>query len=283
MADLSDVEDALVAQVAAALGLGTYAPPALATSAQGVSLRAYRGWPNADALDADILAGAANVSVLSDPGGRNTTRYQDAWQVAAVVTPTLTASVAGLTVTFGGTGGAGMVAGLLVGNGMIPVAYAYRLTASDTAASVAAAFAAKVVGASAIGPVLTLASGPVSANIVADQSAWQETRRQEHVARVTTWAPSPGVRDAVAGAIDGALARVHWLPLPDGASGRLIYSGSVSLDQPSKASIWRRDLRYRIDFPTTYIQQQPECLFVGNNYALGIGGASLHVGPFPPS
>ncbi|CAH2606524.1 conserved protein of unknown function (plasmid) [Rhodovastum atsumiense] len=282
MADLAGVERALVAQVATALALGDgYRAGALvASTGAGLKVRAYRGWPTPDALDADILAGAAHVSVFSDPGmGRNTTRYQDAWHPGATVTPTLTVSVAGSVVTFGGAGGAGQVAGIQVGHGTTWTAYAYRLTAADTPATVAAAFAVKVLGSSAAGPVLTIATNAeVQARVVADQPAWMETRRQAQVIRVTTWCPSPAARDAVAGAVDNALARVRWLPLGDGTSARLIYRGTFVTDATGKDRIWRRDLRYEAEYPTTYVEARPECLFVPIHVALN-GAQTIIIGP----
>src|SRR5690242_5324466 len=108
MADLSDVESALVAQIAVALFPSAYLPGAYTTSNAGLTCKLYRGWPEQTNLQTDLAAGKAHVSIYSDPcASRITTRYERQWQQTIAGVPTLTASVSGADVTFGGTGGAG--------------------------------------------------------------------------------------------------------------------------------------------------------------------------------
>ncbi len=316
VADLSDVENALVTQIAIALFPGatlngsyavsnaSWAAPATAANptpapAAG-TCKLYRGWPESANLNADLVAGRAHVSVYPEPGmGRNTTRYQSRWHTNGCSAPTFAATTEGATITFGqpteltdeagnvltdqtgaplvsfgdpnGILGAGQVVGVAVGvgpdyatgNGLSPAAYAYRVLSTDTPTTVAAALAALIPGATSAGNVLTLPTLLYSARVVADQAAWLETRRQIRFIRVDCWCPSPMARDAVASLVDGALAQVHWLPLSDGSSGRLLFAGDGVDDKPSKDRLWRRWLRYSIEYATTLLETQPECLFVG--------------------
>lgn len=271
MADIADVETALAGLCAQALGLGAgYQTQVVATSpVAGVACKVLRGWPTSAQLNADLKAGVSTISVFPLPGmARLTTRYPAEWQSTGTVAPTLTALASGSAVTFGGAGGAGQVAGVAVGTGAAPIAYAYRLAASDTPSTVAAGFAALIPGASASGAVLTC-PGPAQALVVADQPALMEVRRQVQGVAVTCWCPTPDARDAVGRAVDGGLAGLmdgngnptEFFALADGTAGRLRYVGSVTDDAPAQANLWRRDLRYSVEYPTTLAQAQPEMLF----------------------
>jgi hypothetical protein len=169
--------------------------------------------------------------------------------------------------------GAGQVVGVRLGGPAQIVAYAYRVLSTDTPTTVAAALAAQIPGASASGNVLTCPSALISARVVADQAVWLETRRQLRYVRVDCWCPSPIARDAVASLVDGALAQIRWIPLADGSSGRLLFGGDGVDDKPSKDRLWRRWMRYSVEYATTLLETQPECLFVD----LQIANASPHM------
>jgi hypothetical protein len=233
MADQSDVENALVAAVA---------PPALAVAA---TARIYRGWPVPAALDADLAAGLVNVSVYPERGVRRTTRYLDREIDVSTATPSLTVAVSGQVVTFGGTAALGQVAAVQIGW----LAFTYRTASGDTPASVAAALAAEC-GGTASGAALTCGPGVVSAAVYADGAMWTETRMQAQRFRVSIWAPDPATRDAMAIAIDAALAATDWLPLPDQSEARLLYADTVSFDTGQADRLYRRDLRYQCEFST---------------------------------
>lgn len=256
MADLSHVEDAIVALAAAALyPSGTGSPSAI-----GATCRIGRGWPQPGALNADLAAGVVNVSVAPRPGmTRNTTRYQDRWLYTPPGAPTLTATVSGATVTFAGTPAAGQLAGIASGSAQ----GAYLVQAGDTLAAVAAALAALVPGCTAAGPVVT-APSPLAlvGRVVSTTPAALEVRRQTQGFQATVWAPTPALRDAAAGAIDAALSYARWLALPDGSkAGPLIYTGSVTHDTGARELLYRRDLLFQAEYPTTMAQALAEMLF----------------------
>lgn len=293
MADLSTVERAILAQIAAVVfpGVAYSAGAQQASVPAGLTLRLYRGWPLADDLDADMLAGRAQVCVHAEQGmSRNTTRYFDRWHDGAAVTPTLTAVADGATVTFGGTGAAGQVVGVTVGDGTVPTAYVLRLGATQTSAQVAGAFAAGVIeGASAVGAVLTV-PGTAGARVVADSPALRLLRQQEQGIRVAIWCPTPATRDSLAGLIDAGLAEVHRFDLSDGSACRLTWRGTYSFEPAQKSRIWRRDLAFIAEFATTVVEDHPAMLFgtLGAGLSQGatgvpeVGDIGMLAGPASP-
>ena len=263
----SDAENALVQLAAAAL----YPNGANTAAVVPATIRLYRGWPNAASLDADLAAGRVNITVFPVPGAtRNTTRYSPDW-LPDPVTPTLTASVSGTTATFAGAADPGQLAGLLVDG----VSYVHRTIVGDTPALVAATLAA------AIYPTrIVLASGasvtiPSAATLVArtaaDATNAQELRRQQQEFRITAWCPTPDLRDASCEAIDIACAATPFLTLADGSPARLRFVSTTTFDTRQDAALYRRDLLYTVEYPTTQVVIEPSMLFG----ALGLGGDTI--------
>lgn len=267
MADQSDVEAALLALISSAI----YPAGPSSGSTVSVDCRIYRGWPNSSALDSDLRAGLANVTVFPTPdSGQVTTRHLPIWQ-ATPAAVTLMASVSGNTVTISGTPSAGQVAGLLVDQR----AYAYAVQATDTPASVAANLASQARPAIIVqqsGATITIPGAySLKARVVAQAQATSQIRRQRHDLRVTCWCPSPNARDAIATAIDQAFALVRFIPLPDGTEAHLTYRGTTVLDQSQDALLYRRDLVYSLEYPTIVTQAQPAMLWG----QLGLGAAEV--------
>lgn len=257
MADQSDVENALVAVISAAL----YPDGPDAASTVGLPCRVYRGWPSAAALEADLAARRVNVTVFPDEHAmRNTTRYPGEWQ-AGRVPPTLTVDAGVESATFGGSAAPGQLAGLLVdGN-----AYVHRTAAGDTPALVAAVLA-EAVRADRIallsGSTVTVpGAASLIARVVADAPSVLELRRQEQRFRITAWCPAPEARDRVCGLLDVALSSARFIALPDGSAGRHRWIRSATFDQGQAAALYRRDLIYAVDYPTTASATQPTMLF----------------------
>jgi len=298
MADISDVENALVALLAGILQMPSgYASGATGTAATvGAQCKIYRGWPERSVLDADLAAGTTHVSIFPPPGmTRRLPGYLLEWRPGPTpVTPTLTASVTGTVVSFGGIGGAGQVVGIRITGQAGDRTYAYRLLSTDTPASAAAAFAGLITGASAASNVLTIPSFPerpttVRAVVAADQPAWMETRRQEQALWICIWAPTPLLRDLFGGAVDGGIANMQdqWgrqttqFGLPDGSNALIRYSNSRTDDAPQQANLWRRDLRYLLNFPTTLLQMQPTVVFAGAT--VSVAGETIDVRDLQPT
>jgi hypothetical protein len=289
MALLSDVENALVATIAQALGFGpNYVPGSAVSSSVTRSLvRIYRGWPKSSVLNGDLASGTTTVSVFPVAGAtRRTTRYLPQWHVAPTPAPSFDAAVSGHTVMFGGTTGVvGQVVGIILGEAV----YAYRLQPGDTPISVATMFSRTVPNATATGAVLTINTNePVIARIGVDTKSILETRRQDQHVWITVWSPTPHDRDVISGAVDDGMANLQdeWgrltyeIPLADGSSGEIRYFSSHTDDAPQQDNLWRRDLRYLVSYPTTLTQATPTIISTGG--AVETGTASFIWGSLPP-
>jgi hypothetical protein len=269
MADQADVESALAAVIANALYPNGTAMP----SAVGALCRIYRGYPAAPSLDADLAAGTVNVSVVAAEGPvRNVTRYPRQWIATAPVAAVLSVAVAKGMATFSGVCAVGQLAGVLVDDAV----FAYAVQGNDSPATVASnlgallrtgGFLVDYVGASVGVP----GAARFVARVVAGAGALQEIKRQVQEFRITLWCPGPAARDAVAPVIDDLLAGLSFLPLADGSSARLIFAGSTAQDNAADATLYRRDLIYSAEYPTTLALQTPSMLF--GTAAMSVAGA----------
>ena len=256
MPDQADVEQGLAEMIAGAL----YPDGTGATSAVGTVCRVYRGWPVVDALDADLGAGIAHVTVQPVDGSfRDTTRYPVEWQGSAPVCP-LIAAASGESVQFLGEAGPGMVAGVKVDGR----AYAWRVEEGSTPGVVAAELAVMVrADRPAVLTGTTIAfpgASDVVARAVSDGVGGRELRRRSGLFRVTLWCPSAAVRDLVAGFVDVALAEITFLDV-GGWGCRVQAAGGRSSDEAGAVRAWRRDLVFRVEFPTVLTGSLPSMLF----------------------
>ncbi len=270
MADQSDVEAALVTAIAAIL----YPQGADAPSLIGSRCRIFRGWPSTAALNADLAAEVINITIFPDGSGhQDTTRYSDEPRLVSRNVPTLIVDVAGTTVTFAGVIGAGQVAGILVDN----MAVVHRVQDGETLELVAATLGAylrtrrlvSVVGASITIPNARAVIG----RVVADQTVQRETRRQRQGFRATIWCPSAALRDTVAGLIDRGLSDSNWLALPDRTSGFIRGATTKVFDQSLNANLYRRDIIFDIEYPTTITEMLPTMIFGNLNFTPADAGS----------
>lgn len=260
MADQADVETALAALAANAL----YPEGILAASAIGNVCRVYRGFPSAPALDADIAAHAVNVTVAAAGEAKNVTRYPRRWVTVAPVAAVLNVTLSANAAAFSGQCAVGQLAGVLV-NG---TAYSYAVQANDSPATVASNMAAMLRGA---GWVVDYAGSTIglpqavhfTARVVAGAGALLELKRQQQDFKISLWCPDPTSRDAASALLDAALAAENFIPLADGAYGRLMFADSVAQDAGADAAVYRRDLTYSVEYPTTQAQVTPAMLFGG--------------------
>lgn len=267
MADLSDVEAALVGLIAPALFSASGSPylsGAAQMSAAGVTCKLYRGWPESSRLDADLGATVptAHVSVFPAPGvARDTTRNLATWQPMPSPPATLAWTVAGATATLTGTPSSGQSIGLRVGPGGMAPTYSYGLNSADTLATAVAALAALVPGATVSGATVTLPTATFDARIGTIANSALEIRRQRQHFLVSIWAPTPAARDAIASLVDAALAAATIFTMPDGWAAWLTYGGTRTDDRPQKVRVWRRDLTYVVEYATTQTMQSPTAMF----------------------
>lgn len=254
MADLSTIEAALAALVAGIV----YPNGTGAASVTGRTVRIYRGWPEPQALNADLRdKTTCNVSIYSLPGGsRNVSRYDREWHSIPGGAATLTATAVRNTVTYGGTAATGELASLTVGG----IGFIYAVEPGDTLGIIAAAIAGAINSdgqfrATIRGPTVTVTAYnglaiPVTGFGSSTGTAWRETRRQEQRLMVTVWCPTPALRDTLAAAIDNGMSDVDWLDAGDPTSARIRYFSTAESDAGTNASEYRRDLNFAIEYPT---------------------------------
>jgi hypothetical protein len=257
MADISDVENALVALIADAI----YPNGSTQASVINADLIVGRGWPVPEKLYDDLKAGKVTVSVYPQNGvERNTTRFTTDIHTLNIPAPTVTATISGQTITFTGSLPTPQNIGVIIGD-FSPTAKTaiYPATSADTMITIAAGLAALLVtagiAATASGPVLTLpATAIASASVGVFGTAWQELKRQERSIQVTLWCPTPAMRDLAAPLIDVALVQNEHLLLDDGSGARLVYQRTMISDERQTVEIYRRDLVYMVEYATTLIR-----------------------------
>lgn len=286
MADISDIEAALVAAVAAGFGLGDdYSPTTFGTSdllvgSTPVVLAVGRGFPVSGDLEPALKAGKAVITVYPEPNwSKPGVRFMGGSKTVATTPITINTSVSGAAVTFSGTGTPGQVVGI----GWNHTGYALRLTASETASAIAAAFAAMISGSTVSGSTVTLPNDThVFASVVGDSTSQEEIRRQSQCFRLTLWAHDHKVRDIVGSRLTSVMSEVRSLALSDGSlTGLPIYRGITVDDQTQKTGVWKRSERYEVEYPTVKTEIVPGILFLGLNTNVNLVYGSFHPdGPY---
>ncbi len=255
MADLSDVENALVSTVVGVLYPGGTQIP----STTGQVVKIYRGWPANIGLNADLSGGICNVSVFSDPKStKETTRYPRVWREVSRVPRTLFANVVGSSVSLNGVPMPGQIVGVEVDG----QPYTVPVRTNDTGEKIASRLAALVPDSTASGTTLSVSDATVIVARVAEGGrAVMETRRQEQDVLISVWCPDPSARDILSTTIDLALSQIDWLQFPDGSAGLLRYRSTAEVDTSENASLYRRDLLYNVEYPTVVAATLPAMVF----------------------
>jgi len=264
MADQSAVEQAIVNQVSAVC----YPSGIVQPSVIGNLITVSRGWPTEAGVAAAVGNGNVLIAVHALKGySKDTTRYALDWHVTSQLPPTLTASLSGQQVTFGGSVTAGNTVGVLSAG----VAYTHVAAASDTLSTIASALASAIPNATASGAVLTLpSSGAIPAVCVVNGgTASVEVGRMQQGFAVSIWAPSPATRDAIMTLLWPAMKYTYRLTLPDGTIATLMQGpGSGPDDVPSREQMFRRDLHLFYDYPIIYSQAAQAAAAILQNYTL---------------
>lgn len=246
MADMTTVADTLVARIAALLYPSGTGQPSVTTD----PIKVYQGWPDPDALKADLAAGRVHISVWPTATTRSTSRFIPEWRETSRAAVTATAAVSTNTVTIGGTITPGQAVALLVDGR----AYSYLPVTGNTPAVVAEALRALIAAdqtATRLGAVITVPGAhSIIARLVTTATAAKQVRREERVFQVTVWAKSFTIRDRVAPAIDAGLSDLRRLALTDGTVAQVSHASSRQDDDLQKQGIYRRDLMFRCEYPT---------------------------------
>lgn len=248
MADLSDVVNTLASLSDAAI----YPNGDTSPSVSGAAVTIAPGWPVPKQLDAIMAAGGAMFTIYPMPGmDANTTRFLGEDPVQTAISAGLQLTVSSNTVTVSGSIVAGEAA--FVGVNRLP--YSYVVLSTDTLNSIAAALAAAIPNATASGAVVTIGGTvwDVQARVSRIVGAQTEIARQKRVFMLTVWSPTITARDAIAQAVDVAFKAIpgRRILLPDGSYGVLIYRGTLETDDLATRKVYRRDLRYEVEYATT--------------------------------
>lgn len=85
----------------------------------------------------------------------------------------------------------------------------------------------------------------------------KETKRQDRCFQISIWCATPHQRESLTDLLDSALSNINRLSLADGSTGNMHYSHSFTTDMLEKENIYRYDLYYNIEFPTTLSAVDP--------------------------
>ena len=190
MADLSDVENALVAVIAQVFyptGIGQ-------PSVLGASVRIYRGWPSRPELESDLRTGVVNVSVYALSREEPVTRFQSDWRpLAGPSAPTLNLAASGNAVTVGGVVQTPQNVAIIVDG---RAGYAYGVRAGDTPVSIATALAALIAsdwpGTTSTDAVVTVPGAETLAGRAGTFGvSIRELKRQRRDIQIALWANTP--------------------------------------------------------------------------------------------
>lgn len=259
MADLADVETAILALVGDAL--------------RGEAFRAFRGWPTPAALEADLREGLSYVTVIPrESVGQVTTRHLSQTSILPAVPVTLhpvnSSPARGNVVGFTGVAATRHVAGVGVYDrtGIPNAAYCVACEPGETAVQVAARIAGQIPGAVLDGASITVPEAYLEARTDSHAETSRELRRQDHGFQVEVLCPTPEIRDAIGRKVDLALAMAEdreWISLPGGEAGWYRGGGSFPSDKGSANLAWRRTFLCQVEYPTTLTSEAPRLLFGG--------------------
>jgi hypothetical protein len=257
VADLSDVESAIVSELIGAL----YPNGTASASAVGVTCRVYRGWPVPTALNSDLAGNITNITVFpSITPDQVPEAYFD--RPYGNISPVgLNASVTGQNVTLSGIVSENLTVGLIVDG----VPYTYGTNAGDTVESVAANLRVAVLvdRVAILSGATLLIPNTISliARIVANVNVSLSLRRQRKEIQICCWCPSTSLRDSVCTLVDLALVSSPFIRTSDGTKAHVQYVSTQVYDQSQNALLYRRDLCYRFEYTMIGNSLAPVMLF----------------------
>jgi hypothetical protein len=251
MADLYDVEIALKNLVINAVYPNGTSSPSVAN----IPITIGVGWPKPIDLDEKLLDGGAYVTVYAPNGmERVVTQLPTDWQLVTInpATLTLTVNEAGTTVTVGGT--VSTPHGCLIK--VDSERYFYEVLSDDTLESIATALASLIPSATSVGEVISIPNAyKVTAKVGVKGTSARILERQEKQFQIITWAFNPAIRATIGAALKVYFAKVYRFTLPDQFYAMMKYSRTSEFDDYQKTQLYRRDLFYLVNYPTTETQE----------------------------
>jgi hypothetical protein len=265
MANLSDVEDTLAALVTGYLYPDGASNPSLIPSVNNIYI--YAGWPRPIDLENDIkINNNAHVTIFPSNTGRNTTRFPQNWIENMLYPATLTLALVGNQVTVGGLVSTPQACMIIV-NG---IGYAYQVLDTDTLDTIASSLATQIPNSSALNNVIMInGAHSIVPRVTFYGSASKEIKRQEVIFNFITWTNTRDKRTQIADVIEKGLGGISRFTLPDNYTAMIFYTGLRDHDEFEKqAPIYRRDLMFRIEYPTTITDEFASISDVVTNISL---------------
>jgi hypothetical protein len=247
MADLSDVLNVLVGMVEQAVYPNGTSQPSVA----GVDVSIFPGWPIRNKLDDEMKAGRAMISVYPTNKEKDVTKFERVFQEVESIPATITATVVGNVITFGGVISVPQAVMIVVDG----VGYSYQVLITDTLDDIATALSLLVPGSVPSGSTLTIDfNNSLVARIVTQSKAAEELGRQERVFQISCWCNNPTTRSLLAPPIDIFFRLNYRFVLPDGFYCHMFYDHTNETDDLEIPLIYRRDLFFRVQYATTNTQ-----------------------------
>lgn len=265
MANLSDVEDTLAGLISGYLYPNGNSNPSVVPSVNNIYV--YAGWPRPVDLEADVKTNNnSHVTIFPSNTGRNTTRFPQNWIENTIYPSTVTLTLAGNQVTVGGIVSTPQACMIIV-NG---IGYAYQIQSTDTLNSIAAALALEIPNSSSASNVITInGAHSIVPRVTYYGIASKEIKRQEVIFNIITWTNTRDNRTQIADVIEKGLGSISRFALPDNYDAMIFYTGLRDHDEFEKqAPIYRRDLMFRIEYPTTLTDEYPSITDTITNVSL---------------
>lgn len=254
MADISDVEDVLVDMVSGMLyPSGILEPPIVS----GIdAIKVYAGWPIPPVFETDIKNNVSHVTIFPSNQGRNTTRFPQDWHEKNITPATLTLTLVDNVLTVGGTVSIPQACMVIVNK----IGYAYQVLTGDTLDTIASALANLIPNSTAVGSAITINGAfSIIPRVTQYGVAIKEIKRQEVMINIIVWSNSRENRTEISKTIEIGLGQLSRFLLPtDNFWAPILYSGLKDHDELQKTfAVYRRDLMFKIEYPSTVQSDYP--------------------------
>lgn len=210
------------------------------------------GWPLKQDLDAIVESGYAMISIFSDMKVEtNTTRFfRSKSMELSIETTSLSLNIVGNQVVVNGTPVAGEIATITLRTALDKNYYYYVVQTGDSIDLIANNLGTLIPGATILANVITIPSAVMLfTNVVTKGILGQEIRRQKKTFLITCFTATVEDRTVLGDAVDLYLANIYRFDVSDG-SALMIYEHTFEDDEIQKHKIYRRQLCYRVEYPT---------------------------------
>jgi len=218
-------------------------------------VKIVQGYPVKNTLDDYLRNGSIFISISSVEGmDKNTTRYTKRYHQINVPTPTVTVDIDNETnlITINGVAGNNQVC---VVQTSVEVA-THQAVDGESLNDIAEALGIQLTGAVVIGNTISVPGEPhIKGGTSVKATSAYEVKRQQKKFSVTIWAVNYDSLDVLGEAIDSYLSDIERFILPDDFYARIIYNGTLNLDSFQLHRLYKREIEYLIEYPTTRTEE----------------------------